>query len=260
MMTIRDAARVLWERKAALAAVPGAYQAFRWATTKFGEGRVHRIRLGPMKGFRWRRYTGVSFWYHLGLYEPHVSNLIEAHLRPGDVFWDVGANAGYHTLKAARVVGPEGKVIAFEPIPEAVTIIEDQLALNAIRNVQIEQAAVGDKVGSVVLRRMPNILMSTLDGVIEQGEPIDVRGTTLDEMVAKHGAPDVIKMDIEGAEVLALPGGEALFSSARRPRMLLSTHGDDVMAFCEDFLRRHGYTFHQQEGFEQMLIAVPEEG
>ncbi len=53
----------------------------------------------------------------LGAYEPQVAKLISEVLKPGDTFYDVGSNAGYYVLVAARSVGPLGKVIAFEPVP-----------------------------------------------------------------------------------------------------------------------------------------------
>lgn len=255
-MIARGPQRLLWEAKSRAARLPGLYPAFRWATKQLGDQRVYRIHWGPMKGFRWRRHNNVSYWYHRGLYEPHVSALLQAHLRPGDNYWDVGAKAGYHALLAARIAGPAGKVVAFEPDPLACDIIEDELALNDLRCI-VEQAAVTDHVGRVTLRRHPNCLMSTLDGIIQEGETLEVEATTLDEMVARHGVPHLIKMDIEGAEKYALPGGEALFSLPDRPRLLLSVHGDEVAAFCRQFLHDHGYDFREQSGFEQMLVAVP---
>jgi FkbM family methyltransferase len=249
--------KILWVAKNRAARIPGLYGAFRWVTTKAGEGRVYPIIWGPMKGFRWRRHNSLTFWYHLGMWEPHVSELIARHLRPGDVFWDVGANAGYHSLLGARTVGPNGAVVAFEPDPRACEIIRDQLSLNGISNCTIEEAAVADRPGSVVLRRLPNCLMSTLDGIVEGGEPLDVRATTMDSMLETSPPPNLIKMDIEGAEVLALQGGERLFAT-HRPRLLLSLHGDKAATYCTDLMRRHGYSLEVIDGFEQMLVALPE--
>jgi FkbM family methyltransferase len=253
----RSVVRTLWEKRAALAAIPGAYQGFNWATTRFGEGRVYTMRFGAMRGFRWRRYARLTYWYHLGLYEPHVSGLLEAHLRPGDTIWDIGANAGYHTLLASRIVGPRGKVVAFEPAPETAAITRDQLALNQVRNCEVIEAAIGDVDGTVIFHRMPNLLLSGIGVTGEGAESIEVEAITLDTLLDRLGWPDVIKMDIEGAERIALPRAERLLSGPRRPRLLLSTHGPDIDAWCRDFLRQRGYDIEAQSGHEQMLIALP---
>ena len=252
------ARQALWEIKGKIAKLPGLYPAFRWATERLGENRVYPLLWGPMRGFRWRRYNGVSYWYHLGLYEPHVSALLLSHLRPGDMFWDVGANAGYHALLASRVVGESGRVVAFEPDPAAVEILRDEFALNDM-HCDVEQVALSDRAGTAVLRRHENCLMSALDGVPDgpTGEPLDVEASTLDAMAERYGPPQVIKMDIEGGERFALPGGDGLLSGPDRPRLLLSVHGSEVEAFCVEFLEARDYQIESQTGFEQMLIAVP---
>jgi len=251
----------LWEAKGRLARVPGAYDAYRFATKKLGEGQLYTLRVGPLRGMKWRRYNALPYWYHLGMWEPHTSALIESHLRPGDVFWDIGANAGYFSLLASRVVGPSGFVVAVEADPNVGRILTEEMTVNGVAHYQLLDAAVAGESGEVTFMRMANSMLSSLASQVSGGESFTVRGITLDEMLQEHPRPDVIKMDIEGAEVEALQKADALLDPARghRPRWLLSTHSEDGKAWCRQYLLDRGYTESIVPGFEQMILAIPSE-
>ena len=230
--------------------IPGARRVFKWVTSLAGEGRIYTIRSGPMQGFRWRRENRFPYWYHTGRYEPHVSTLIAARLRPGETFWDIGAHAGYHTLQGARMVGPHGQVLAVEPDPSVCRSLREQLALNQITNVTVVETAVSDTVGNarLVVREADDTRSSALESVHNpvirnsRGARIDVPMTTLDELAARYPAPHLLKMDIEGSEVAALRGAGRLWEGSRRPRcILLSYHGEESGAVCRILLLDRGY-------------------
>lgn len=230
--------------------IPGARKAFKWVTSSWGEGRIYTIQSGPMRGLRWRRENRFPYWYHTGRYEPDISTLVAAHLTPGETYWDVGAHAGYHTLQGARVVGPQGQVLAVEPDPSVCRSLREQLALNLLGNVTVLEAAVCDTAGSarLVVRAVDDTRGSALESVHNaairnsQGVRIDVPTTTLDELAERYPIPHLLKMDIEGSESAALRGGERLWEGKRRPRcILLSCHGHETRAFCRAFLLEHGY-------------------
>jgi FkbM family methyltransferase len=82
--------------------------------------------------------------YLLGEYEAATIRFIQSFLRPGDTFLDFGANVGWHTLIAARCVGPKEQVLAFEPMPPNVERIRRNLELNEPHNVLIEELALSD--------------------------------------------------------------------------------------------------------------------
>lgn len=235
--------------KAGVESIPGAHKAYKWATTRTGEGKVYDITRGPMAGMRWRRRNNLPFWYHLGIYEPETSRFLAASLRPGDTFWDLGANAGYHTLMAARAVGPTGHVIAVEPDPRTCEILREQLELNGFSNCTIVQAAVSDRSGQTILIQRAsdprgNALQQIDNPAIDNkiGSAVEVPSVTMDELSARYPRPRLIKMDIEGAEVLALPGGRSLLSGPDRPeRLLVAVHGDGARDFCREFLQEIGY-------------------
>ena len=245
-----------WTAKSKVAKVPGLYPAFRAVTTKLGDGRVYTVRVGPLKGMRWRRDNSFPFWYHTGLWEPHVSALIDRHLRPGDTFWDVGANGGYHTLHAARVVGPSGAVVAIEADPNVARALEDNVAMNDLGNVTVVVAAVGGTDGTATFTRRANNLTSGLATTVQGGDAIEVRTVRLDSLLDEAPAPHVVKMDIEGGEIEAIPVAERLVGQVR-PRWLMSTHGPEARRLCLDAFERHRYHVESEPGFGQMLVATP---
>lgn len=251
--------------KAGVEQIPGAHKAYKWVTTRTGEGKIYDITRGPMAGMRWRRRNCLPFWYHLGIYEPDTSRFLAEHLRPGDTFWDLGANAGYHTLMGARAVGPTGRVISVEPDPGTCAILREQLDLNGLANCTIVQAAVSDRPGRTLLIRRAsdprgNALQQIDNPAIDnkEGDTLEVPCLTMDEMGSAYPAPRLIKMDIEGAEVLALPGGRRFLTGEKRPeRLLVAVHGDEARDFCRAFLREVGYELEPAPDLDaHSLVAV----
>jgi FkbM family methyltransferase len=243
--------------------LPGAFRVYKFVTSRAGEGKVYQIAHGPMAGVRWRRYNSLPYWYHTGQYEPEISAHIKAHLKKGETFWDLGAHAGYHSVMAARTVGPRGHVVAVEPDPDTCAIFREQIALNDIGNCTLIQCALADKGGTVTLRRLRlDTRRSALQEVgADEGEAIRVPAMTLDKLAARQPRPHMLKMDIEGAEVLALPGGETLFRGDHRPRhLIIGVHGADAKRFTEEFLREHAYrvTTPPTSNVQATLMAVAE--
>lgn len=145
---------------------------------------------------------------HDGTWEPSETAVLRSLLRRGDTFIDVGANIGWHTLIAAKAVGPEGHVIAFEPAPVSFEILRHNAEVNGCRNAILVPKALSDKPGSVRLH-----LSDTNKGhntiLDEPGlkETIDVEAVPLDDYM-KDVAREValVKIDVEGAEGLVLEG------------------------------------------------------
>jgi FkbM family methyltransferase len=82
------------------------------------------------------RDTVGRYIYYFGTWEPNLTAWLQRSLRPGDVFVDVGANVGYFTLLASRLVGPDGRVVAIEALPEIHTVLERNVRANDARNVR----------------------------------------------------------------------------------------------------------------------------
>ena len=162
----------------------------------------------------------------LGSVEPEVQDALAELLRPGDVFYDVGANIGYFTLIGARLVGPSGRVVAVEPQPEARQRLEHNVAINGFDNVTAIEAAVADEEGE-------SELVVSHEGILEwaalETSPttdvpkINVRVTTLDALRADLPPPTVVKLDVEGAEIRAVRGMRELLRSDR-PAVVCEVH------------------------------------
>jgi FkbM family methyltransferase len=134
-----------------------------------------------------------------------ISELTRA-LRPGDVFFDVGAFQGAFTLLASRLVGPSGRVIAFEPDPGPRTTLERNLRANGVENVTVAPYAVGDHRGTMRFSASGDSV-----GHLSSSGEIEVQQVTLDSYCAEHNiTPTVMKVDIEGAEAAALSDSDAV--------------------------------------------------
>jgi FkbM family methyltransferase len=245
--------------------VPGARRVFKMITALWGEGWIYTIRSGPMKDLKWCRENRFPYWYHTGRYEPEISRLVAATLKPGNTYWDIGAHAGYHTLQGARAVGSSGMVLAVEPDPSVCRSLQRQLALNGFTNVTLVQTAVSDRPGiaRLVIRAADDTRTSALDTVHNpvirnsRGLRIEVPSMTLDQLAERYPPAHLLKMDIEGSECAALQGAGRLWEAGRRPRhVLLSCHGREARDFCERLLLEHGYRLRAAPGLSGTVVAV----
>jgi len=196
------------------------------------------ILSGPARGIKWSPEAGVAdFW--LGTYECEKTKLFARHAKPGQTVYDVGANVGYYTLIASRVLGPTGQVVAFEPSPRNLGFLRRHLGLNHNTNVKVLDVAISDSEGVTrfLVGNDPRVSKITATG------DITVRTTTLDRLMGELPLPDLIEMDIEGAEYSALCGAEQLLRKSS-PVIFLSTHGRDVHRACCQLLRTLGYKLH----------------
>jgi FkbM family methyltransferase len=150
-------------------------------------------------------------------YEPHVTAAIERLVKPGMVFVDIGANLGYLSLVAARVVGERGKVICFEPNQENCKLIYLSAKLNGFENIEIYPFALADENKAVIYDDMEgNGIISAFDSNLES-TPLRsiVRALTLDSALRDEDSIDVLKMDIEGAEYMVMRGAAGVLKRHR---------------------------------------------
>jgi FkbM family methyltransferase len=194
--------------------------------------------------------------YVSGLYEPATMLALKRLLRPGNVFVDVGANAGLFTLVASCWVGQAGRVFSFEPSEREYRRLLSHLELNRLANVTATANAVGDRRGRVHLRvaSFPNAGLNTLgDSYVYPGVATDrieaVEMITLDEFVAANELTrvDVIKLDIEGSELAALKGAAALLRRFRPAVFVEITGGSKSQERSEigDWLASAGYRINR---------------
>lgn len=171
-----------------------------------------------------------------GTLEPSVSEALVRTVRPGHVVYDVGANVGYFTLVAARLVGREGRVIAFEPVPWCTDAVAANIALNDLPQAEVRAEAVGERSGRarlLVAGEASQSMLASLDRDADTREAIEVDVVAIDELVAAGTIPppDVLKIDTEGAEILVLEGMRETIAR-HRPRIICEIHETNV-AFAE---------------------------
>ncbi len=146
-------------------------------------------------------------------YEAHVTHAMRPLLRPGMVVVDIGANIGYYTLLAASRVGNTGKVLAFEPARANTALIHASLEVNGFTQVIVHPYAVADE------ERIVGFQADESNGVINPHTPAtspqQVRAVCLDTFLAEEPRLDLVKLDIEGAEGLALRGMQHLIQQHR---------------------------------------------
>jgi FkbM family methyltransferase len=150
---------------------------------------------------------------------------LEAYLRPADNFLDIGANSGVYSVLAAACVGKGGHIDAFEPVDRTAARIEEQARLNKLDNLSVHRFAVSDRRGELEFGYSGNDATMHLRRAEERAaNPIIVKSITLDSFEPyRHYAAG--KMDIEGAEPMALAGAAARLAQRNPPVWLLELAG-----------------------------------
>lgn len=195
------------------------------------------ILQGKLKGKKWIIGSYVhSCW--LGSYAYKEQILFSKIIKQGSIVYDIGANVGFYTLLASVLVGPRGKVFAFEPAPRNIYYLKRHLRLNRCDNVMVIEAAVSDKDDIAFLEET---IISSQDHLSTKGN-LKVKTISLDNLVAKGKIPlpDYIKIDAEGAELLVLFGAKKILVNCN-PTIFLSTHGFDLRSQCCTFLNSINY-------------------
>jgi FkbM family methyltransferase len=203
--------------------------------------------------------TGQSVRLAVG--ELAVQKAVREHLRPGMTFYDLGANIGFYSLMAARLVGPAGRVIAFEADPEIASRLRDNLAYNKLDNVTVEQKAVWFESAIVSFVRVdanvsPDRGLGHID--LHHSPPaasIPVEAVSIDQFTATHPLPDFLKCDVEGAEVAVFQGAEYLLR-IKRPILLVEMHSPENHRLLAEKFAERGYTCTALD--DSHILALPQ--
>jgi FkbM family methyltransferase len=206
---------------------------------------------GPLEGYLWS--TSCSYEYILGNYEyPGTLKTFLSWLKPGSVFYDLGANAGYYALMANRLID-SGKIYSFEPLPAARELFEKHTEINkeliTKDNITLLPFAISDTEREIEFSNNTghgegNTYINTSGVFTGAGQRITVQCYSIDGLMDKgYAGPDIIKIDVEGAEFDVLKG--AIDTLKRyKPNILLATHDchlPGVKENCLEFLRQLGY-------------------
>jgi FkbM family methyltransferase len=206
--------------------------------------RAARIYVSSEGGLRYLRPSMSNV-------DPNLLSLVSETICPGDVVWDIGANVGLFTFAAAAAAGSRGHVLALEPDSELVRLLRRSASANcSLAAVEVLPAAVADQVGVArfhIARR--NRSTSHLDG-FGTSQTGGIRTTdlvptvTLDWLTEHFAMPNVVKIDVEAAELQVLTGGARVLRSG--PTIICEVAGCNAAAVADN-LSAYGYELYDAD-------------
>lgn len=188
--------------------------------------------IDPVSNFGFRLFKD-------GIYEPETIEILERVLEPGDTFVDLGANEGYFSVLASRLVG-DGRVFAIEPQQRCWPVIVQNLVENDCANVTLVPYGVSKEAGSFEMVLTPQTNTGASSFVASKRASLWPRQTVhvlpLDEIFERYGIGEValIKIDIEGYELDALESARQVLGSGRIEKLLVEIHPKQLAALGRD--------------------------
>lgn len=193
-----------------------------------------------------KQYADAMGLCHTYKRENFIWKYVLEELKPGDVFWDVGANIGFYSLLASS--RPDVDVIAFEPNPITEELLRGNIDLNGRINIKVFNVALSNSEG---IAKFDTISPDSIDlsahlADKETEDTIDVVTNRGDKLIesGQVPAPDIIKIDVEGAEYLVMEGMGGTLSKCRIVICELHSSIEDFGNSMDDF-----YTYLKNEGF-----------
>ncbi|MFH1524095.1 MAG: FkbM family methyltransferase [Chloroflexota bacterium] len=215
-----------------------------------------KVAGGDLAGYTILLDMQIDKDYWLGTYEPELQATLRELIQPGAVIYDVGSNIGYVSLLLAKAAGETGHVYAFEALPNNAEQWRKNIELNGMNTrLSLFAGAVTQAAGPVRFLVHESAGMGKAAGSAGRKDQyqseVTVEGISLDEFVYGQGnpPPQVVKMDIEGSEVLALPGMRRVLAEAR-PLMLMELHGTESCRAAWETLTAANYDIRwMQHGY-----------
>ncbi len=215
---------------------------------RFFAGRefLHEINAGPAKGLLYPISLPLDKAIWTGAYETELAQEVAAAVTSGDVCYDVGAYRGF--FSGVLALAGASRVIAFEPFPDNFAQLERMIAANPQLPITLEQVAVGSEEGIAEFNVMPDSSMGKLASSSFQAEVasagvLKVPLETIDGIIqqGKFPAPQVIKLDVEGAEVEVLQGAKKILQRDK-PLLFIEAHSESLRIECTELLIDLGYS------------------
>ncbi len=183
-----------------------------------------------------------------GEYEPNTTKKLHEILTSGDTFIDLGANEGYYSIIAGRIVGPEGVVLSIEPQSRLAPVLRKNQDLNQLSNIRNISCAISDKEETSEIHLLPDLNTSgssMLQITRYSNDTETIQTKTLETVLAEEGLQNIklIKIDIEGWEQEAITGSPELFQSGSIKNIILELH--------EHILEKRGFDYRELESFLQ---------
>ena len=199
---------------------------------------IFTVKTGINRGMKWIIGSSVHGCW-IGNYETEKQAIVKQLIKPGVTVFDIGGNAGFYTLAFSRLVGKGGHVWTFEPFAENIRNLLDHVRLNQLSNVKIMQTAISEKEDIVDFQIAEHNAMGKM---ARGGSVYKVSTFSLDYLIANGNVPipDVIKMDVEGAESLVLSGALKMLS-LNKTVLMIALHGEVQRRECYQILDQLGY-------------------
>jgi FkbM family methyltransferase len=236
-----------WSARHYIRHVPLIAATQRWLVHRFLSDRefVHRINAGPAKGLIYPVSLPQDKQIWTGTWESKFSTQVCSHVSPGDVCYDIGGHRGF--LSGVMVMAGAGEVHCFEPNPENAQQIRQVIGLNPKSEIHLHEMALCDIDGDAEFLVMPSSSMgklaqSTFQESATNESLIAVKTHQLDTLVSTGAIPppNLIKIDVEGAELTVLKGAKATLNK-HRPTVFLEFHSRQLGTACRALLQNHGY-------------------
>lgn len=169
--------------------------------------------------------------------EPAFMYVMMTELKKGDVFFDIGANLGYNTVRASEILGRKARMIAVEPDPVNCAVLRKNVKLNGFVNTKVAPYAVSDKSGIQAFYRARKSNLGSMHKTKGANKPIEVRTYTVGDLCkAFRVVPTFYKMDVEGGEVAAIRGMLPFLEANPGPvKILIEVHQTIFAAEGLDF-------------------------
>lgn len=236
----------------------------------YKEGGTYTIRFGPLRGLKMVYSKSVNYHAILGLWDTETFLILhhlflKTGLLPEDgIVADVGGNIGYYTLWFAKLGVRMGHVFSFEPAPEPLGFLKENLRINDTANVDVIACACGDRIGDVEFFLASHHHRSSLNAewAGADARALCVPMTTLDAFFWGKRAPNFIKIDIEGGGVFALPGCNRILSE-NRPFVLIESHSpaeDGAISKVLVDLDYRGYRLDNRQWVQKPQMTYPDQG
>ncbi|MGF1539575.1 MAG: FkbM family methyltransferase [Pleurocapsa sp.] len=169
----------------------------------------------------------------LGTYEVPIQNIFAQQLKAGDVFYDIGANVGFFTIIAAKLVGNKGKVYAFEPGKDNASSIRHNATLNDFSQIEVIEKAVAETSGQgelLLAKYSGGHALATADAPPDLAGKVTVDLVSIDELIAQNqiAPPNFVKVDVEGAELEVLKGMKETIKTYQPTIIYEIDDGDDA--------------------------------
>lgn len=260
--------------KVGAAVVPLVRLYVRYGPVPWGKRFLYDQFAWRQRSFRVRAQSGATFGgtttdlvqrsiYWFGTWEPNLTAWIRRRLASGDTFVDVGANAGYYTLLAARLVGAQGRVISVEPSPTIFRLLADAIAANRATNITAVQAAAGRIGGKATIFRGPDdqlgwsSLRPDWKANLQSEAVVDV--FPLDDLVRaeERGRVRIVKIDVEGFEADVIAGALELIASAGRAEFVVEIDPETYPTVCAQFESKGFHPYLLENSYNPLDFISP---